>query len=104
MQTTREDGLDDLKKDILGCYKNPEIKEGVGSGPVREFLLCAMYPNPKPILLYEREEDHKILIQNTMCLSVQELSNLLVESLGTLFCMKARLFMICVQQLFNTGG
>ena len=44
---SREDGMDELKKDILGCYKNPRVKltakprvkfegeEGVGSGPIR---------------------------------------------------------------------
>ena len=64
--------MDDLKKDILGCYKNPEIKlkaklcvkfegkEGIGSGPVKEFLLCAMKiveegidKEGKPILFFE---------------------------------------------------
>lgn len=47
----REDGLEELKKDILGCYKNPHIKlrakprikfegdSGVGSGPVRKYPL-----------------------------------------------------------------
>ena len=46
---SQEDGLDELKKDILGCYKNPQInlnakprvkfegETGVGSGPIREF-------------------------------------------------------------------
>ena len=51
---SREDGLVELRKDILGCYKNPHTKlrakpcikfegdSGVGSGPVRKFLLCSM--------------------------------------------------------------
>ena len=46
---SREDGIEELKKDVLGCYKNPQVQlkakprvafegeEGVGSGPVREF-------------------------------------------------------------------
>lgn len=51
---SREDGPEELKKDILSCYKSsscsltavPRVRfegeEGVGSGPVRELLLCAM--------------------------------------------------------------
>ena len=76
---SREDGLEELKKDILGCYKNPHIKlrakpcikfegeSGVGSGPVREFLLCSMKivedgieKEGKPLLFFEGEEDHKV--------------------------------------------
>ena len=80
---SREDGLEELKKDILGCYKNPCIKlrakpriifegeSGVGSGPVREFLLCSMKivedgieKEGKPLLFFEGEEDYKVPIHN----------------------------------------
>jgi hypothetical protein len=80
---SREDGLDELKKDILGCYKSPQVKlraklrvkfegeGGVGSGPVREFLLCAMKivedgveKGGKPLLFFEGEEDHKVPIHD----------------------------------------
>ncbi len=78
---SREDRLEELKKDILGCYKSPQVKlraklrvkfegeEGVGSGPIREFLLCAMKivedgveKCGKPFLFFEGEEDHKVPI------------------------------------------
>ena len=48
---SRLDGMEKLKRDILGHYKDKGCKltakarvkfEGVGNGPVREFLLCAM--------------------------------------------------------------
>ena len=51
---SREEGTEELKRDILGYYKDKTCKltakprvrfegeEGVGSGPVREFFLCAM--------------------------------------------------------------
>ena len=80
---SREDGLDELNKDILGCYKNPLIKlkakprikfegeEGVGCGPIREFLLCAMKiveegidKEGKPLVFFEGEENHKIPIHD----------------------------------------
>lgn len=80
---SREDGLDELKKDILGCYKSPQLKlkakprvkfegeEGVGSGPVREFLLCAIKivedgieKSGKPFLFFEGEENHKVPIHD----------------------------------------
>ena len=80
---SREDRLDDLKKDILGCYKNPQInlkakprvkfegEEGVGSGPIREFLLCAMKiveeginKEGKPLVFFEGQEDHKVPVHN----------------------------------------
>jgi hypothetical protein len=80
---SREDGMDELKKDILGCYKNPRVKltakprvkfegeEGVGSGPIREFLLCAMKivengleKYGKPLLFFEGEDNHKIPVHD----------------------------------------
>ncbi len=80
---SREDGLEELKKNILGCYKNPKInlrakpcvkfegEEGVGSGPVREFSLCSMKivedgieKEGKPLLFFEGQDDHKVPIHN----------------------------------------
>ena len=80
---SREDGLEEIKKDILGCYKNPCIKlrakprvifegeSGVGSSPVREFLLCSMKivedgieKEGKPLLFFEGEEDYKVPVHN----------------------------------------
>ena len=79
----REDGSEELKKDILGSYKNPKVRltakpyvkfeeeEGVGSGPAREFLLCAMKivekrleKHGKPVMFFEGEDDHKIPIHD----------------------------------------
>ena len=73
---SREEGMEEIKKDILGCYKNPncqlkaqrfEGEEGVGSGPVREFLLCAMKvpeegigKEGKPVISVEGEDDYKV--------------------------------------------
>ncbi len=46
----RSDGIEELKADILACYKNPRTnllarprvrfdgEEGLGAGPIREFL------------------------------------------------------------------
>ncbi len=51
---SRSDAVEQLKVDILGAYKNPntsltarprvcfEGEEGVGAGPVREFLISAV--------------------------------------------------------------
>ena len=80
---SREDGLEELQKDILGCYKSRQLKlkakfcvkfegeEGVGSGPVREFLLCAIKivedgieKSGKPFLFFEGEENHKVPIHD----------------------------------------
>ena len=73
---SREEGMEEIKKDILGCYKNPncqlkaqcfEGEEGAGSGPVREFLLCAMKvpeegigKEGKPVISVEGEDDYKV--------------------------------------------
>lgn len=84
----REDGVEELKKDILGHYKDNscnlkakmrvrfEGEEGVGSGPIREFLLCAMKivqegigGKSKPIIFFEGQEDHLVPVydQSLMC-------------------------------------
>ncbi|CAB3999587.1 PREDICTED: uncharacterized protein LOC107356592 [Paramuricea clavata] len=74
-----QEGTEELKRDILGYYKDKTCKltakprvrfegeEGVGSGPIREFFLCAMKlvhegigGTGKPILFFEGEEDHKL--------------------------------------------
>ena len=76
---SREDGLEELKKDILSHYKDSNCKltakprvrfegeEGVGSGPVREFLMCAMKivqdgigGARRHVIFFEGEEDHQI--------------------------------------------
>ena len=80
---SRLDGMEELKRDILGYYKDkackltakPRVKfegeEGVGSSPVREFLLCAMKivqegigGTGKPVIFFEGEEDHKVPIHD----------------------------------------
>ena len=76
-------GIDELKKDILSHYKDSQCKlkakprvrfegeEGVGSGPIREFLLCTMLiPQDgiggirKPVIFFEGEQDHLIPIHD----------------------------------------
>jgi hypothetical protein len=78
-RVSREESTEELKRDILGYYKDKTCKltaksrvrfegeEGVGSGPFREFFLCAMElvhegigGTGKPILFFEGEEDHKL--------------------------------------------
>jgi hypothetical protein len=80
---SREEGMEELKRDILGYYKDKTCKltakprvrfegeEGVGSGPVREFFLCSMKivnegigGTGKPIIFFEGEEDHKLPIHD----------------------------------------
>ena len=75
---SREDGMEELKKDILSNYKDsscrlnakPRVRfegeDGVGSGPVREFLLCAMKiaqegigGSRRHVIFFEGEKDHK---------------------------------------------
>ena len=77
----REDGIEELKRDILSCYKNnqcrlraiPRVRfegeEGLGSGPIREFLMCAMNivqegidKHGKPLKFFEGEKEHKLPI------------------------------------------
>ena len=76
---SRLEGSEELKRDIFLCYKGkrnklnalPRIRfeeeEGAGSGPVREFLLCAikmvdegMKISSKPTIFFEGETDHRI--------------------------------------------
>ena len=76
---SRQEGSEELKRDILSCYKQPNYKlkapmhvrfegeDGVGNGPIREFLLCAMTiaeevigTTEKPLLFFEGENDHKL--------------------------------------------
>lgn len=79
----RNEGLKQLKLDILGVYKNPntnlkarprvcfEGEEGVGAGPVREFFFSAVklvkdgidFPT-KPIIYFEGQDDHKVPVHN----------------------------------------
>ena len=80
---SREEGHEELKKDFLGCYKNPRVnlkanlkvkfegEEGVGSGPIREFLLCAMKiveeginTGKKPVMFFEGEDDYKLPVHD----------------------------------------
>lgn len=80
---SREDGMEELKKDILSNYKDSQCKlkakprvrfegeEGVGSGPVREFLMCAMLipqdgigGTRKPVIFFEGEQDHLVPIHD----------------------------------------
>lgn len=80
---SREDGMDDLKRDILSCYKQPECnlkaplrvrfegEDGVGNGPIREFLLCAMKiveeglsKNKKPLVFFYGEDNHLLPIHD----------------------------------------
>jgi hypothetical protein len=70
--------MEELKKDILSNYKDsscrlnakPRVRfegeDGVGSGPVREFLLCAMKiaqegigGGRRHVIFFEGEKDHK---------------------------------------------
>lgn len=79
----RLDGISDLRKDIMGGYKNPSIdlkavprvrfedEDGVGSGLVREFLMSAMAivdegipTNNKPLIFLEGEKDHRLPIHD----------------------------------------
>lgn len=80
----RMQDTNDMKLDIMGCYKSgrrnlkatPRIifenETGVGSGPVSEFLDCAMklvtegfVSMGKPTLFFEGGKDHKIPVHNT---------------------------------------
>ena len=82
----RMDGEEELKLDIFGNYKDKkknfraeprvrfENEVGVGSGPVREFLLSAMRivdeglgssgAATKPIIFFEGEKNHRIPIHD----------------------------------------
>lgn len=79
----RSDGIEEMKADVLACYKNPrtnltarprvrfEDEEGIGAGPIREFLHNAVKlvedgiaTTSKPIIFFEGETDHKVPIHH----------------------------------------
>ena len=79
----RSEGIEQLKLDILGIYKNPntrltarprvrfEGEEGAGNGPLREFFLSSIklveegidFPS-KPMIYLEGNDDHKVPVHN----------------------------------------
>ena len=82
---SRLEGSEELKRDILGLYKDPrrnlkarpkvrfEGEEGVGAGPVREFFVCAlgipregMSGTGRPVVYFEGEADHLLPVHNQM--------------------------------------
>ena len=79
----RKQGSKELKRDILSCYKQHDCnlkarmrvrlegKEGAGSGPIREFLVCAMKivqegigSKGKPLIFFEGESDHMLPVHD----------------------------------------
>lgn len=82
----RVDGISELRTDIMGIYKKPDLKltanpkvrfeeeDAVGSGPIREFLVSAitviaegipsLSGRSKPIIFFEGEKDHLIPIHD----------------------------------------
>lgn len=80
----RMDGVSEMRRDILGIYKNPKTKlnvlpkvrledeVAVGSGPVREFLSNAMKiieegipsSTSKPIVFLEGRKDHLLPVHD----------------------------------------
>ena len=79
----RDDGEAVMKADILAMYKNPrtnllarprvrfEGEEGVGAGPLREFLQVAVKIaedgigfSTKPVIYFEGEPDYKLPVHN----------------------------------------
>lgn len=82
----RVDGKSELRRDIISIYKKPDLKlcavprvrfeeeDGVGSGPVREFLVLAMevvdegIPSgsgrSKPLIFFEGQPDHRLPIHD----------------------------------------
>lgn len=81
---SRLDGIEQLKKDVFGIYKNPktnlrvelvvrfEEENAVGSGPVREYLSIVtnildegMYSSgSKTLLFFEGQVDHRLPVHN----------------------------------------
>ena len=80
---SRMEGIEELKRDIFVCYKGRrnnlmarprllfEGEEGAGSGPVREFLSCAirivderMKISSKPTIFFEGQTDHRLPIHD----------------------------------------
>ena len=85
LSVSRLEGSEELKRDILGLYKDHrkniraplqvrfEGKEGVGTGPIREFFVCAMkilqegiHGDGRPIVYFEGESDHLLPIHNQL--------------------------------------
>ena len=85
----RMDRISEMRRDILGIYKNPKTKlkvtpkvrfedeAAVGSGLIREFLSKAMKiiegipsSTSKPLLFLEGEKDHLLPVHDqTLCLT-----------------------------------
>lgn len=82
LYVSRLHGSEELKRDIIGLYKDPrknlraplqvrfEGEEGVGTGPIREYFVCAMkilqegiHGDGRPI---EGESDHLLPIHNQL--------------------------------------
>ena len=82
---SRMEGHEEMKRDILGLYKDPrknlkarpkvrfEGEEGVGTGPVREFFVSALSilregigGSGRPVVYFEGEVDHLLPIHNQM--------------------------------------
>lgn len=81
---SRMDGINELRGDIMGIYKNPKTKlnvnprvrfegeDGVGCGPVREFFVNAIKiidegihsSCGKPVVFLEGEADHRLPIHD----------------------------------------
>ena len=82
----RIDGVSELRKDIIEIYKKPDLKlkaipkvrfeeeDGIGSGPVREFLVHAIkvvdegIPSDsgrsKPLIFFEGESGHRLPVHD----------------------------------------
>lgn len=82
------DGKSELRKEIIGIYKKLDLKlravpkvrfeelDGVGSGPVREFLVLAMevvdegIPSDsgrsKPLIFFEGQPDHRLPVYDQL--------------------------------------
>jgi len=77
------DGTTELQADIIGIYKNPKIKltaiprvrfegeDGVGCGPVREFVVNAVriieqgiHSSDKALVFLEEEADHRLPVHD----------------------------------------
>ena len=81
-RVNRVDGVADLRRGIMGIYKNPDtnlracprivFEDGVGNGPLREFLQCVMKTvdeglcggRGKPVLSFEGQHDHRLPIHD----------------------------------------
>lgn len=111
---SRMEGNEELKCDILSHYKDRgnnfrafprvrfEDKEGVGSGPIREFLLSAdeglgsSRSKAKPILFFGGDPNH--------CVPVHDQSLRLMGTLSAIVhSMVGQHFMASLQRLSVTG-